>query len=150
MLPRYMNEDEREIAERLRREALAQTPEYSPLLHQRMMNYVRTVSARSAHSMDGGRPGLPRMRISAVSAAAALILLSLLVWSGWFGGRQSPVVVGPKAPPLPDVKIFEQTAADAYAQLQAKLAEGQLAYLDQDARRLANFVLDTTRVLPVK
>ncbi|MCY2950738.1 MAG: hypothetical protein NTU53_02025 [Planctomycetota bacterium] len=148
MKRRYVNGDEERLAAELRGEAGRGGPGYSQILHERIMRGVRT--AGDGVEMKGG--GVMRWSIGA--AAAAVIVVGLWMWGRGpveQGGQVSPGVVAKKEiPGVPAVdEIFERTAASAYAKLEAKLDEVKLAYLDDDAKQLARFVLDRTSVLPV-
>lgn len=148
MTRRYARSDEAKRATELRAEATREGPAYSQALHARIMRVVG--SAGPAHEQRSGRP----MWWAWVPVAAAAAI-AVVVWIGWPRSNVGPalplqVVERRERPAMPPIDEIRRTAASAYARLEAKLDEGKLAYLDDDAKRLASFVLDNTRVLPVR
>ncbi|HEX2971528.1 MAG TPA: hypothetical protein VHP11_04310 [Tepidisphaeraceae bacterium] len=148
MTHRYSHVDEQRLADALKDEASRHAPAYSDLLHARIMRQIASADRIPQSSYRISWRWIPL-------AAAAAILLAL-----WIGQTQwmhpgsqvpSPRTIAQDTPPaFPAVdELWERTASSAYARLETKLKEGQLAYLDDDARRLAHFVLDcTTPSLP--
>jgi hypothetical protein len=152
MTRRYTHVDEQKLAEALKTEALRHTPAHSEMLHARIMQRISTPAKLSPSPSRRVRS----VATTRISLAAAMIILSLCLWS--FQSKD-PATSDPTPraiarntrPTIPAVnEICEQVAANAYGRLEAQLQERQLAYLDDDARRLAHFVLDCTTPLPQK
>jgi len=89
--------------DRLRREALAERPEFSEELHGRMRE---AVFAQPAHDAVVARPAARRRRFSllpAAVAAAAVLVGAILAWQALFVGRGTqPVVEVPAPAPAPN------------------------------------------------
>lgn len=131
MNPQPPNNPQAWLEEQLRREAALDRPEFSPLLHARIMAALPTQQAPA------------RRHATAWSALAATILLAIGLWA-WRPGIQtrpptSPplAVVPPRLPDLPSLMPPQRRQ-----QLEQELWESRLAYLDQDAQRLGRFLLD--------
>ncbi len=148
MRKRYHRSDEAALAAQLKAEADADVPRYSSLLHERIMRRIRGSEVRIMERRGGW------LKWGWGLAVAAGIVLALWIWGGgaaWFGheGQRPVEVVQTNVPPVPAVEEYvHRTAVAALARLDAKIDEGKLAYLDEDAMRLARFVLDQASVLP--
>lgn len=162
MIRRHTHLDEQTLAETLKTEALRHTPHHSQVLHARIMQRIDSLSPRRDRSEATTRiSSLPAHEARRTPfrhwiplAAAAAILLCLWLWSSQFRKPAAspptpPAIARDARPTIPAVdEICQQVAAKAYDRLEAQLKERQLAYLDDDARRLAHFVLDCTTPLP--
>ncbi|MGE5610509.1 MAG: hypothetical protein ACM359_14760 [Bacillota bacterium] len=161
MTRRYTQLDEQKLAEALKSEALRHTPAHSEMLHARIVQRIRMAAEVSPSSSRRVRSAATT-RISLASwywlslPVAAMIILSLCL--GSFQSK-SPTPSNPAPrliaratrPTIPAVdEICEQVASKAYDRLEAQLQERHLAYLDDDARRLAHFVLDCTMPPPLQ
>jgi len=141
---------EARLAAALKEEAERGTPVYSELLHARIMRRIGMAGAVGGRGTDRARRW-----VWYATAAAAVIVLGLWAWNSEFwqsggGGATNPgnrvVAGGSLVPPVGE--LLGRTVAMAQERLDAELAEGQLAYLDQDAKRLARFVVDQIAVVP--
>ncbi|MFI5381695.1 MAG: hypothetical protein ACHRHE_20555 [Tepidisphaerales bacterium] len=131
------NITETELAKRLREEAAADSPAFSPLLHERIMQRVRSAARLPAER----RRSLPLPWVFGLAAAAAFALaIGLPTWLR----PSKPSVRTPrlvKVDPLPSpANIVDTRVTPMYEQLASAMDERKLAYLDRDARELTDFV----------
>ena len=162
--------EERKLAACLRVEAQADRPDFSEERHARWLAALRQHQAdRAARSVRPRFLGVARFwRVTAL-AASLLLGGTFLFWSLMSrpetpsAGRQ-PLAVSPKPAPSPPMAVT--TAEDARMDLLewalladrtteelgltfgARLAEGQWAYLDHDARLVASALLDQLPIDP--
>ena len=121
--------DERDpLAARLRREASQTAPEFSQDLHARVMQAVGQAQ-RASPARHGGR-------WIAIALVAAAIAIAVGVWMR-IANREvvrtpAPVDLSEFVPPIP---------TDGFRRMRDDVEEQRLAYLDRDARQLANFVV---------
>jgi hypothetical protein len=129
----------------LRKEATTHSPQYSALLHERVMQRIaRDGAAQSAMPITALRDYNWRFLVG--TAAAMLVLIPTGLW--WSSSqmkpehRPSPAVVVLPLPP------FDTALASAFEPASDQLGQGRYAYLDQDAQRFTQFVADQFDVLP--
>jgi hypothetical protein len=141
--------DTTDLAARLHREAAETAPDFSPLLHARIMRRV-TSGDVAGDALPIDRPRSHRLLIGALAAAASVALLLMLhPWSSPTSTTQmtrpSPVVSTQPHLPLPQFAILiDAVTAPASAQLD----DARFAYLDRDARHLTEFMMQRVDVLP--
>jgi len=160
--------EERKLAARLRSEAQADRPDFSEERHARWLASLPPCQADKVvrpHFLDFAR-------FWRVTALAASLLLggTFLFWSLMSrpeapsaGGQ--PLAVSPKPAPSPPVAVApaeddhrmdllewavlaDRTTEELGLAFGARLAEGQWAYLDHDARLVASALLDQLPIDP--
>jgi hypothetical protein len=130
------NISETDLARRLREEAAAESPCFSPLLHERIMQRVRSATRLPAEQ----RRNLRMPWVLGLAAAAAIALAV-----GLPALLRPPKLIQPpkvtKIDPLPSpANIVDTRVAPVYQRLASAMDERKLAYLDRDAQELTDFV----------
>jgi hypothetical protein len=133
------------LGARLREEAMAAGPAFSPELHGRIVGTLRARGMAERAGAGDAPAGWPGLRIGVSLAAAAAV--ALVAWMGIHSTPSGGRVEGPR-PGIPDLVPHELVAPmrDAFA---PSGWEGKYGYLDKDARRLATFVADQIPSFPV-
>lgn len=133
------NPTELDLANRLREEAAADSLEFSPLLHERIMQRVRSATRRPAEPRHVLRMPWVLSLAAAAVVAMAVGLPALLRPSK--PPVHPPQVAGTAINPLPSpANIVDHQFAPMYQQFASAMDERKLAYLDRDARELTDFV----------
>lgn len=133
------NLTETDLAKCLREDAAADSPAFSPLLHERIMQRVRSAARLPAEP----RRTLPMPWLLGLAAAAAVALaigLPALLRPSKPPTQPPPVAATPVNPLPSPAAIVETQVAPIYQQLAVAMDERKLAYLDRDARELTDFV----------
>jgi hypothetical protein len=143
------NINDHDLAARLRNEAIENSPAFSPLLHARIMQRI----ASHDGAADAGpihRPRSPWLQFAALAAAASIALLLML----HFRPAQvsvshivDPTAVHPMPPHVPVPQFALVTNIGTFPGLE-QLDDARYAYLDKDARHLAQFMMHQMDVLP--
>ncbi len=129
---------ETDLAKRLREEAAADAPAFSPLLHERIMQRVRSAARLPAEPRGNLRMPWVLGLAAAAAIALAIGLPAFLRPSKPPIRPISPIV---KVDPLPSpASIVDSHVAPMYQQIAGAMDERKLAYLDRDARELTDFV----------
>jgi len=157
MVEPILNDEERRLADRLKREAQATRPVFSEAFHARICQSLRQCEAPVR------RPGTQAKLWSApwwlrsgwlpVAIAATLLVgVSLVAW--WLGRPPGPepgvreVVIIPAEPPVPGTDPDMITGATARTAehvgilVDSTVSAGQWAYLDHDARVAFRLLMD--------
>lgn len=142
MTARYSNPQEQTLAAALKAQAEASSPTYSPLLHERIMQGVRS-SAPMPELRQQHRPRWVWW-LGPLAAAAALIALAVWLWPQ----PKPPQIVTTTPASLPSFDPLVQKAAVMRDQIESELTQAQLAYLDHDVTKLARFLITQMNVLP--
>jgi len=151
MVERIPPEEEKTLADRLRREARATCPAFSETLHAQIVRAVRQQGAQSRR--PPGKSWWQRRWAVAVAAAACLAITSLAVWrlAVWETPIPDPVEGTALVPSTPDdsapaldalVELPDGTAEGLGSAIDSALADQRWAYLDHDARIAAGLLLD--------
>ena len=151
MVERIPPEEEKTLADRLRREAQATCPAFSERLHAQIVRAVR--ERGGAQSLPPGKSSWQRSWAIAVAAAACLAITSLAAWrlAVWEAPIPDPVEGTALVPSTPDdlapaldalVEMPDGTAQGLGSAIDSALADQRWAYLDHDARVAAGLLLD--------
>ena len=145
-------EEEKNLADHLRREAETTRPEFSETLHGRIL---RTLEDRKSPARQHGQASWPRRRWAYAAVAATLLIgASLLAWrlsttTGPGPGPAEEIATGddPAGPPavLPamvDVAGMADGTTQQVGTLASVLTTEQWAYLDHDARVAMDLLID--------
>jgi len=137
---------ERDLAERLRREAEASRPDFSEELHRRICLVIEQGDAPSPRP-EKRAPGFPRMW---ATVAATLLVAGavLLAWQSY-----NPQVVDPGttveetspeavAEELAELSTVTQDTVEGALQVDSHLAAEGWAHLDHDAQVATELILD--------
>jgi hypothetical protein len=126
------------IGRKLREEALADSPNFSPLLHARIMRQIQP-RATAAPLRSPWRIGwtLP-------TSAAAVALLALTVW---IHNHQptNPKIATTKSPSIPQLAIQFPNLSE---QANSSLSQARYGYLDRDAKAAADYVINQFDIIP--
>jgi hypothetical protein len=138
------NQIQDELARKLREEAMADSPQFSPLLHARIMQQVS-----AEHAPTQIRPASP-WRISRfipVFSAAAIAIITATIWIHYQQSIKPPnVAVIPSAhPSLPEITWHFPALTEP---ANSPLTEARYGYLDRDAKNVAHYVMEQFDVLP--
>lgn len=139
-------ENERELGELLKSEAMRTRPEFSPQLHRRFFDAVKESTLGSRANLpqpirNGRNLGLRLLRATLATAAACLIVASagVLWWN-----RSAPLDM-PAAAPNP-LAAFTDAAGhashDAAQAADSALAANQWSRIDEDAKTAAKMLLE--------
>ena len=131
--------DQDALARKLKAQGLAQTPEFSPLLHERVMAGLRALESAQAHEDSAGRSWrVVRVGLGFAAAAAIGVAAWVALKPSTLPEQRAPEIVQNQdvAPPTL-VTPVQQLLGGAKT-----LEEGKYGYLDRDAQRLAIFVAD--------
>ena len=121
-------------------------PQYSPLLHQRILSALQ----------EGGLPvdaSQPRRRVTVWRIGVPVGIAAAIAVATWIALQPPPVAqpapgfAGSKPTPQPKVAV-SQPVPDTTDVATAALDKGKFAYLDRDASRLFTFVADQIPSLP--
>jgi polyhydroxyalkanoate synthesis regulator phasin len=150
MVERILNDEEKKLAERLKREAQAARPEFSEVLHARICEALKQCEPPVSQ-----RPVTWWLRsgwLPVAIAAALLVGVSLVAW--WLGRPAGPgaelpeMVVAPVESPDPvaDPTMITgptaRTAEHVGTLVDSTVSAGQWAYLDHDARVAFRLLMD--------
>ncbi|MHC4399951.1 MAG: hypothetical protein ACYTG0_09750 [Planctomycetota bacterium] len=152
MNKRISTEDEKQLAERLRRDARGAKPDFSEGLHSRICQAVRQSEPPKSRRTQWF--AWRRRRWLMAVAAALVISATLAAW--WLsrpplpieGRDESKVAVDDTPTPVddPPVPVVDPGlitgAEELWASVDTTLSAGQWAYLDHDARLAAEMLLD--------
>jgi hypothetical protein len=152
MVRRISPDEEKALADGLKREAAASRPRFSEPLHARI---CRAVSVRRAEAgVQSLRRRVQWRLASAAAAASALVCAALVAWaiySYYLPGpaTQPPELAGVEREnldPLGELgaiaTITNNTASDVGRLVEANLTANQWAYLDHDARVAVDLLMD--------
>ena len=131
------NLTEPDLARRLRDEAAVDSPAFSPILHERIMQRVRSATRLPAEPRRTLR--LPWILGLAAAAAIALALGLPALLRPSRPPAQPPVVIHVDALPSP-ANIVDTHVTPMYQQFASAMDDRKLAYLDRDAQELTDFV----------
>jgi hypothetical protein len=126
------------LAQRLRAEAEAGPVPFSHSLHQRVMRDLQNARMLPAN------PVRRRFWPGPALAAAAAILIGLLVER-----REVTVPQPPVNPSVSEVNFPLNALANAVSPIEDRLIQARFGYVDQDAGRLARFIVSRLDVLPM-
>ena len=146
------NDDIKSLAEELKREAEWTAPAFSDRLHDRVMQQLNearssvdsTLERSASTSVDEWPWRIGPRRL----ALAAVLALVIGLWALSLRETSPPISGNPQPPAGPGIASIDAldpdrllaTARPAGQRLELRLEEARLAYLDQDARELAEFV----------
>jgi hypothetical protein len=159
MADNRIGEQERELAERLRREAEASRPAFSEALHSRFVEAIREHAGQAGVERRVARPWRrpAYLGVVAACAAACLVVATLVVLRraespGLTSGTPTTTALAHPSPdPLAGLDaladVSNLAATDVGALVDSTLARKQWAYLDHDARAATEMLLDN---LPLK
>ena len=161
MVKRISSDDEKRLADQLKREAEASRPAFSEVLHTRICQAVRRCEAPT--SRDPSALRWQRGWVYVAIAASGLLCASLVVWHAIHSPVHEPgptkVATPPDPAPQPPPEPAPQPTPDPLADLDAlvdltrqapervgatvesTLLAGQWAYLDHDARLAAEVLI---------
>lgn len=162
MFERVFSRDGRILAERLRRDALVDRPDFSPALHQRLCHAVRQSRARRAtaprHESQRGLTARwvaadrPLVGWAALSMATMGVLaMVVFVWRP--SGSHEPLAAQRAADPTASlaalVSLPDRATNELERWLTVATADPQWAFLGHDARLAAEMLVgDLPRNLP--
>jgi hypothetical protein len=129
--------DRDSLAQRLRAEAEEGMVPFSNSLHQRIMRDLQSARMLSANSARRRFWPMPAL------AAAAGILIGVLV------DREVMVRQAPVKPSVAELNFPLNALAKAISPIEDRLLQARFGYVDQDATRLARFVVSQLDVLPI-
>ncbi len=149
---RNLSDEERRLAERLKREAELSRPAFSEALHQRICAAVRQEEPLAPRQDDRDlfrrRARWPYLLV----AASVLVAAGAVAWStrhAWQPGPNAPEIAAPPRPardPLADVHALVGVTRRAPQQVgttvESTLSDRRWAYLDHDARLAADMLID--------
>ena len=143
----------KDLAARLKDEAAENTPAFSPLLHARIMQHLtsgeRIAHLAPIHPRRTFRLGFGLGFAGLAAAASVALLLMFHPWTTPTSVVQvdhpAPVVPTPRSVPVPQ---FALAVDSLTGQASEQLDNARFAYLDQDARHLARFMMHQMDVLP--
>ncbi len=150
MVERIPTEDERELANRLKREARATEPAFSEALHARICRAVRD----SGPPVRRRPPTFPWRHRWLLLAAAATVVLGASWIASWLSRPSGSAVRSPEAEvalvgtgdPAVEAEMITGPTAELAGQfgmlVDSTLETGRWAYLDHDARVAARFLMD--------
>jgi hypothetical protein len=125
------------VAQQLRAEAEAGMVPFSQSLHQRVMHDLQNARMLPANPVRRRFWPVPAL------AAAAAILIGVLV-------ERDVMVHQPLVnPSVPELNFPLNALANAVSPIEDRLIQARFGYVDQDARRLARFVVNQLDVLPM-
>jgi hypothetical protein len=140
--------DERALGDLLRQEARAVQAEFSEPLHQNICQAVRQLKADEI-SLEHSSRGRARPRLAGLAVAAVVVLAAVFAWRNGNPAKvpqhaappapvASPMTMAhlPGAPSLPG--MMDRAAIEVDRLISDKLVVEQWAYLEHDARLLAN------------
>jgi hypothetical protein len=127
----------------MREEAMATMPEFSPLLHERIMAGLR--AAEAPRTARGGHQWWAWGRYAA--AASIVIVGATVVWSVYGSRRVTHVVKMPSPQDIsePVDRILTSAAAPAVQSMD----EARYGYLDHDAKNFVTFLASQMPSPPV-
>jgi hypothetical protein len=139
MTQRDPNMTEAELARCLRDEGVQSSPAFSELLHARVMRLLDQAAPARPTVHHHRRPWW-------LSAAAAVLLLAAAAWLVFQPGHGT-TATGPSHEPVVmarplSIPSVEDLLAPAHARLHQAMQKDPLARVDQDAKRLAGFLIE--------
>jgi hypothetical protein len=133
------NRMEDPLAKRLRNEGEADSPEFSPMLHARIMRRINDLPGSAARDNR-------EWRLQCTIAIAALVALVVTIRFWPAGNVVTPAPVARLTiPAFPDSLAPVATVANPGAQ---RLDQARYAYLDRDAASLSRYVWNQMDVFP--
>jgi hypothetical protein len=136
-----MNSKHDQFADQLRKEATANSPDFSPLLHARIMRRIQPGPAPLSPKIAWRMSRL----VGAASAIAAAALLALAIHEYQHRLTQPGTVIAKTPPSLPP---FDLRFPDLGASADSTLTPAQFGYLDRDAKNAVHYVMDQFDVIP--
>jgi len=138
MMKKNRPTDDSNLAARLRLDAERDAAAFSIELQARIMNDVRTAPGQKEARPN--RPGYRFLLAGALAAAVVLVAFGLMRRAtDRTPGPEIPIATHPEPPTFPrPVDIVNRTVAPARDELSAV----RFAYLDRDAKRLAEFFIE--------
>jgi hypothetical protein len=140
----------KDLAARLKDEAAENAPAFSPLLHARIMQRVTSGDTTTAHFAPIHPRRTFRLGFAGLAAAASVALL--LMFHPWTApthvahvDHPTPIPPTPRNVPVPQ---FALAVDSVTGQASEQLDNARFAYLDQDAKHLARFMMHQMDVLP--
>lgn len=129
-------------AKKLRDEALADSPQFSPVLHARIMQQI--------HGQTRPLPALANWRIGWIaSSIAAAVLFAVTIWS--FNHRQiKPQVIAVNPTSIPKVAIPQLAIQfpNLSEPVNSPLSLAHYGNLDRDAKAAADYVRNQFDIIP--
>jgi hypothetical protein len=139
-----------DLAARLKNEAAENAPAFSPLLHARIMQGLTSGDTTAADVAPIHPRRTYRLGFAGLAAAASVALL--LMFHPWTTpipvahvDHPAPVTPTPHSVPVPQFALVMDSVTGHASE---QLDNARFAYLDQDAKHLARFMMHQMDVLP--
>jgi hypothetical protein len=126
-----MKQNTDEFARRLHDDAEIDAPDFSDMLHIRLMAAVCRENLRAAPAPSSiWRFAIPTIATAIIAIASAI----------WFSKRSTPIPPPTDLAVLPTIPSLEQVVRETADPMRQKLKDARFAYLDRDGKRLARFL----------
>ena len=135
------------LRQKLKDEAAVKAPQFSPLLHARIMQQIKTRPAVQP-AADSVPPSSWRTQWMIPSLATAALLLIAIAMRLRAPQTPHPAVQARVVPPNPSITQLTQELTSLREAANKPLTDANFGYLDRDAKNVLHFVINQFDIIP--